>query len=94
MRAALNMADDSITGCEYRVNHNDTGTGDFSGWGPWTAIPDSGANTTSHSFSGLNNGSEYRPRRVGVRRVDLPNRTIAAERGMTARFVDAVGDCD
>ena len=31
-------SDSSITGYEYKVNHNDTGTGNFSGWGAWTAI--------------------------------------------------------
>ena len=53
-------ADASITGYEYNVNHNDTSTGNLSGWGPWTAIAGSGANTTSHTFSGLVNGREYR----------------------------------
>ena len=28
----------SITGYEYNVNHNDTSSGNLSGWGPWTAI--------------------------------------------------------
>ena len=52
--------DSSITGYEYNVNHNATGSGNFSGWTPWTAIPDSGSDTTSHTFSGLANGREYR----------------------------------
>ena len=52
--------DSSITGYEYNVNHNDTGTGNFSGWTPWTAIPNSGPDTTSHTFNGLTNGREYR----------------------------------
>ena len=52
--------DSSITGYEYNVNHNATGTGNFSGWSDWTAIPNSGADTTSHTFTGLTNGREYR----------------------------------
>ena len=52
--------DSSITRYEYNVNHNDTSTGNFSGWTPWTAIPDSGPSTTSHAFAGLANGREYR----------------------------------
>ena len=52
--------DSSITGYEYNVNHNDTGTGNLSGWGPWTAIPGSGSSTTRHTFAGLTNGREYR----------------------------------
>ena len=54
-------SDSSITGYEYNVNHNDTGTGNLSGWGPWTAIAtDSDSATTSHTFTGLTNGREYR----------------------------------
>ena len=53
-------SDSSITGYEYNVNHNDTGTGNLSGWGPWTAIADSDSATTSHTFTGLTNGKEYR----------------------------------
>ena len=53
-------SDSSITGYEYNVNHNDTSTGNLSGWGPWTAIAGSGANTVSHTFTGLANGKEYR----------------------------------
>ena len=53
-------SDASITGYEYNVNHNDTGTGNLSGWGPWTAIADSDSATTSHTFTGLTNGREYR----------------------------------
>ena len=52
--------DSSITRYEYNVNHNATSTGNFSGWTPWTAIPDSGPSTTSHTFAGLANGREYR----------------------------------
>ena len=53
-------SDSSITGYEYNVNHNDTGTGNLSGWSAWTAIAGSGAATTSHTFTGLTNGREYR----------------------------------
>ena len=55
-----NPSDPSITGYEYNVNHNDTSTGNLSGWGPWTAISGSGASTTSHTFTGLTPGREYR----------------------------------
>ena len=53
-------SDASITGYEYNVNHNATGTGNLSGWSAWTPIPGSDASTTSHTFSGLTNGREYR----------------------------------
>ena len=53
-------SDSSITGYEYNVNHNDTSTGNLSGWGPWTFIAGSGASTVSHTFTGLANGKEYR----------------------------------
>ena len=53
-------ADSSITAYEYQVNHNDTGTGNFSGWSAWQNIADSEADTTSHTISGLTNGREYR----------------------------------
>ena len=50
----------SISGYEYNVNHNDTGTGNFSGWSDWQSIAGSDADTTSHTLSGLTNGREYR----------------------------------
>ena len=53
-------SDPTITGYEYQVNHNDTGTGNLSGWGDWTAVPNSGADTTRHAIDGLTNGKEYR----------------------------------
>ena len=53
-------SDSSITGYEYQVNHNDTDTGKLTGWGSWTAIEGSGADTTSHAVEGLANGREYR----------------------------------
>ena len=55
-------SDAAISGYEYQVNHNDTSTGKFSGWGAWQRIADSGAATTSHTLSGLTNGAEYRYR--------------------------------
>ena len=51
-------ADASITGYQYRVNHNDTSTGKFSGWGDWQTITDGAA--VSHTLDGLTNGREYR----------------------------------
>ena len=55
-----NPGDSSITGYQYNVNHNATGTGNLTGWSPWTAIEGSGASTTSHTFTGLAGGKEYR----------------------------------
>ena len=53
-------ADSSITGYEYQVNHNDTATGNLSGWGAWQPIAGSGAATTAHTITGLTSGREYR----------------------------------
>ena len=53
-------SDATISRYEYQVNHNDTLTGKFSGWGPWQSIPGSGSATTSYVLSGLVNGREYR----------------------------------
>ena len=53
-------SDSSITRYEYRVNHNDTGTGNFTGWSGWIALAGSGATTTSHTITGLVNGKDYR----------------------------------
>ena len=53
-------ADSSITGYEYQVNHNDTATGNLSGWGAWQGIAGSGAATTTHTITGLTGGREYR----------------------------------
>ena len=44
------------------MNHNDTGSGNLTGWGSWQSVAGSGADTTSHSISGLTNGREYRYR--------------------------------
>ena len=65
----------SITGYEYQVNHNATSTGNLSGWGPWIAIPGSGAATTTYAISGLVNGREYR---YHVRAVSGDTKGVAA----------------
>ena len=46
-----NPGDASITYYEYNVNHNATGTGNFTGWTPWTAVPDSDASTPPRLLS-------------------------------------------
>ena len=46
-----NPGDDSIIRYEYNVNHNATGTGNFTGWSPWTTISNSGKDTTGHTSS-------------------------------------------
>ena len=55
-----NPQNPTITGYEYNVNHNDTNTGNFSGWSAWQSISGSDSETTSHTLSGLTNGREYR----------------------------------
>ena len=55
-----NPSNSTITRYEYQVNHNSTGTGNFTGWSAWTTVPGSGSSTTSHAFSGLTNGKQYR----------------------------------
>ena len=50
----------TISRYEYNVNHNDTNSGNLSGWSAWQSIAGSDADTTSHTFSGLANGREYR----------------------------------
>ena len=50
----------TISGYEYNVNHNDTNSGNLSGWSDWQSIAGSNADTTSHTLSGLANGREYR----------------------------------
>ena len=49
-------SDSSITGYEYQIR----AAPPAAGWGPWTAIPGSGAATTSLLIDGLTNGTEYR----------------------------------
>ena len=51
-----NPQNSSITGYEYRSRAAPPAPG----WGAWTAIPGSGAATTSHTITGLTNGTEYR----------------------------------
>ena len=50
----------SVTGYAYRVNHNATATGNMTGWSSWVEIPNSDVSTTSHTFTGLADGKEYR----------------------------------
>ena len=47
---------------QYRVNHNDTGTGKLSGWGSWQDItdPDKTGARFSHTITDLTAGKEYR----------------------------------
>ena len=49
-------SDSSITGYEYQIR----AAPPAAGWGAWTAIPGSGAATTSLLINGLTNGTEYR----------------------------------
>ncbi len=65
----------AITGYQYRVNHNATPTGRFSGWSGWTDIPNSDATTTSHTFSGLALDREYR---YQLRATDVVGQSPAA----------------
>ena len=48
------QADSSITGYEYRTRWAGVA------WGAWTAIASGDADTTSHTVTGLTNGTEYR----------------------------------
>ena len=82
-----NPGDSSITGYEYNVNHNATGTGNLTGWGPWTAIPDSGASTTSHTFDGLAGGREYR---YHLRAVNADGASVGAPASGPPWFVSAI----
>ena len=67
--------DSTITGYEYQLNHTATSTGNFSGWGDWIAIPDSGASTTAYTLTGLESGKEYR---FHVRAVNAAGASTAA----------------
>ena len=49
-----NPVDDTITGYRYRVSDDDGNT-----WSPSAAIPGSGATTTTHTVTDLDNGTEY-----------------------------------
>ena len=78
--------DPSITGYEYNVNHNNTGTGNLTGWSPWTAIPGSNASTTSHTLSGLAGGREYR---YHLRAVNAQGASVGAPASGPPWFVTA-----
>ena len=49
-------SDPTITGYEYAMREAPPAQG----WGEWTAVPNSGADTTRHAIDGLTNGREYR----------------------------------
>ena len=53
-----NPGDASITGYQLQVNHNDTNTGNLSGWSAWWDVADGAA--TSYTLGSLTNGKEYR----------------------------------
>ena len=55
-----NQASGNVDRYQYQVNHNDTGTGKLTGWSPWADIPQSNGASTSHTFTGLAFGKEYR----------------------------------
>ena len=55
-----NPNNSSITRYEYRVNHNNTGTGKLTGWTSWAVIPAAARPPPPTPSAGLNNGSEYR----------------------------------
>ena len=59
-------SDPTIRDYAYQMNHNDTGSGRFSGWGEWKYMLISETNTTSHTVTGLTNGKEYRFKLVAV----------------------------
>ena len=78
--------DPSISGYEYNVNHNNTGTGNLTGWSQWTAIPGSNASTTSHTLSGLAGGREYR---YHLRAVNAQGASVGAPASGPPWFVTA-----
>ncbi len=82
-----NPGDSSITGYEYNVNHNATGTGNLTGWSPWTAIEGSGASTTSVTFNNLAGGKEYR---YHLRAVNANGPSIGAPASGPPWFVSAI----
>ena len=82
-----NPGDSSITRYEYNVNHNDTGTGNLSGWSQWATVPGSGASTTSYTFTGLTNGREYR---YHLRAVNDNGPSVGAPASGPPWFVHAV----
>ena len=78
---------DNVIYYEYNVNHNDTSTGNLSGWTPWATVPGSGSSTTSHTFSGLTNGREYR---YHLRAVNANGVSVGAPASGPPWFVKAV----
>ena len=78
---------DNVIYYEYNVNHNDTSTGNLSGWTPWATVPGSGSSTTSHTFSGLTNGREYR---YHLRAVNANGASVGAPASGPPWFVKAV----
>ena len=80
-------SDSAITGYEYQVNHNHTGTGNLTGWGEWTAIPGSGAGASSYDVDGLTNGSEYRFRLRAVNDVGPSESTPTGNPGYVSVLV-------
>ena len=78
---------DNVTYYEYNVNHNDTSTGNLSGWSQWETVPGSGSSTTSHTFSGLTNGREYR---YHLRAVNANGVSVGAPASGPPWFVKAV----
>ena len=60
----LSWDDTDVSGIsyQYRVNHNDTGTGKLSGWGSWQDInnPSKTGSRFSYTISGHTLGKEYR----------------------------------
>ena len=79
-------SDSTITHYEYNVNHNDTSTGNLSGWSEWMTIPGSDSSTTSYAIAGLANGTRIplppprrqreRPRRRRPQRRTLVRRRV------------------
>ena len=78
---------DNVIYYEYNVNHNDTSTGNLSGWSQWETVPGSGSSTTSHTFSGLTNGREYR---YHLRAVNANGASVGAPASGPPWFVKAV----
>ena len=78
---------DNVIYYEYNVNHNDTSTGNLSGWTPWATVPGSDGSTTEHTFSGLTNGREYR---YHLRAVNGNGPSVGAPASGPPWFVKAV----
>ena len=74
----------TISGYEYNVNHNDTNSGNLSGWSDWQSIAGSDADTTSHTFSGLDQRTRVPFPRAGGQRGRQRRRR--AQRGPLVRL--------